>query len=53
MTEPCNCPACVRGLFCADGSRGQFVRGVDTCAACGELAWKHNTRMPKFKVGTQ
>lgn len=50
MTEPCDCPACKLGLYCADGQRGQFVRGVDACARCGAIAWRHRTTF-SFRCG--
>lgn len=44
----CDCPACRRGLFCADGERGVFTRGVDKCQreGCGKVAWQHWTERP-------
>lgn len=39
----CNCPACRRGPWCADGKRGVFERGNDNCQLCHVLGWKHST----------
>jgi len=40
-THQCQ-PKCF-GLWCADGTRGQFEVGSDTCLKCGAKAMDHST----------
>lgn len=42
----CDCPACKRGLYCADGELGAFERHEinspsDPCMRCGRAASEH------------
>jgi hypothetical protein len=44
----CPCEQCRFGLWCSDGTRGQFERGNDACLKCQIPAMQHTTR-PRCK----
>lgn len=42
----CPCRSCARGLWCADGSRGEFEAAPWKCRRCGALAMDHTATRP-------